>query len=189
MKRFISFYRRIPKWRRRFLNLFLFCLLLFLFRAPIYRTCFSYSLVGDRGDNSHILAREPSVDNKLVRQIIDRCLDSTSALLSFTTSSCKMDAASLISGGETNCVGYAALFAAQCNGVFKHYGIYNRCRAEIHITEIHCFGFNIHHAFSSPFWKNHDAVRIINNTDQQTFLIDPTLYDFCGIGYVSERKN
>ena len=44
---------------------------------------------------------------------------------------------------------------------------------------------NLHDAFNSPFWKDHDIVRITDLRDGSTIYVDPTLYDAIGIGRVT----
>ncbi len=130
---------------------------------------------------------KPLVDEKIVTEIIDRELDSTSGLLEFTMGGCSTKAEFLRKGGKTNCVGYSDLFAARCNSDFEKKGLGKRCEAVPYIAELHVFGFNIHQLFSNPFWKDHDVVLVMNHTNREFILVDPTLYDYSGIGIVKQR--
>lgn len=47
---------------------------------------------------------------------------------------------------------------------------------------------DLHALFTSPFWKDHDVVRIRETASGMELLLDPTLYDAVGIGRVSGRS-
>lgn len=59
-----------------------------------------------------------------------------------------------------------------------------RYRVEHLFGQLHIGSFNIHQLFDSPFWKDHDIVRVTDLEEGSMIYIDPTLYDAIGIGRV-----
>jgi hypothetical protein len=44
---------------------------------------------------------------------------------------------------------------------------------------------DLHAFFTTPFWKDHDVVRITDLTSSEVIVLDPALYDHLEIGRVS----
>jgi hypothetical protein len=175
----------------------LFILLLVLFKGSIYRACVSYKITGRRQVSYKITAEKDEyrpfeinagiAGSENENEIIEPVLDTTAGLLSFTTGKCATDHFLLRHGGKTNCIGYADV----CNFIFetelskrKNSGLISGT----YIAQLYIFGYNIHHLFNNPFWKDHDVVVITNTTTGKRTLLDPTLYDYTGVGIVRERK-
>ena len=180
---------KIKRWQKRLLITCFIFLAIYIFKGSVYRTCFSYELIRCRneqtfGDDSKVATRGGKDEN----DIIDFALKNTASELSFTTGKCETNEKALYQGAKTNCIGYANECAMLCNNEFWSYGLSTSFKAETFVAQIHFFGYNIHHLFSSPFWKDHDVVVITNLQNGEKTILDPTLYDYTGIGIVSERK-
>ena len=53
------------------------------------------------------------------------------------------------------------------------------------IGSIHISGREAPSFFRSPFYKDHAYVRVYSETRQEDYFIDPSLYEYLGVGYVS----
>ena len=179
---------KLKRWQKRLLAALLVFLTIYIFKGSIYRTCFSYELERPRTIKIISSHEPPSKADKTISEIISSSLENSSKLLSFTTEHCTTDAHELVKGGKTNCIGYANLCAFFCNDGFSENGFYNSYKAETYVAQIYFFGYNIHHLFSSPFWKDHDVVVVTDLQSGEKIILDPTLYDYAGIGIVRERK-
>ena len=107
-------------------------------------------------------------------------LDKTAKDLNFVWGKAPSNPNALGAGGQANCVGYAAYFAA----------IFNRCNkdettAEHWRAQIYFFGYNIHSWIKNPFFKDHDIVILRSKDGQIIKKVDPSLYDYFGIAYVN----
>lgn len=91
-------------------------------------------------------------------------------------------------GGPANCMGYAALCAALLKGQLEAAGLGSRYVVEVVIGKLYVGDQDLHALFTSPFWKDHDVVRITDLTSNEVVVLDPTLYDHVGIGRVSYRS-
>ena len=186
MKKVLSFFLK-----RKLLSFFILsALVIILFKGSIYRSCVSYKIIAERNaDNFSVYSGEPRVAHpqKNAEEIIDFALDTTADLLSFTSAKCVTDGFLLLDGGKTNCIGYADLCSLRCRLEFRK----NKLQQYVsgtYVAQLYIFGYNIHHLFSDPFWKDHDVVVITNTTTGERILLDPTLYDYTGVGIVRERK-
>ncbi|HEU4717182.1 MAG TPA: hypothetical protein VFU15_05095 [Bacteroidia bacterium] len=164
----------------------LFLLSAYIFRGSIYRACFSYKLVRLRSEATPPYAL--SVTGQDIQGIAEAGLEGSSALLSFTTGPCATGVPKLQYGGKTNCIGYSNLCAGICEMKFRANPSLKDARAETWVAQIFFFGWNVHRLFSDPFWKDHDVVLLTDGAAGDRILLDPTLYDYTGIGFVRERK-
>jgi hypothetical protein len=158
------------------------------FKGSIYRTCFSYKLIAPRRAISFAKHEYPSKEDLNTREIAESVLEQTAAALSFTTDRCETNPKALYEGSETNCIGYAAWCAQSCNSQISMHCDNRFFKAESYRAQIYFFGFNIHRLFSSPFWKDHDVVVISSKNSSEKIIVDPALYDYFGIGFVTENK-
>ncbi len=114
-------------------------------------------------------------------------LDTTAVLLRFSTGVVSNDPGDLRHGGPANCVGYTALSASLLLGHLKHAGLDGRYEVDAVIGKLYIGEIDLHGFLSSPFWKDHDVVRVRNKETGEETLLDPTLFDHFGIDRVSAR--
>lgn len=156
--------------------------LLFVFRGAMYRWAVHYEVLGQRAPITSLsLSSVPPAD---LDRSIEFALDTTAARLHFSTGKVSADPTILINGGPANCIGYTALCAALLRGQLNAAGLGERYTVEAVVAKLYLGDLDLHTFFSSPFWKDHDVVRIIDRSDGRVILLDPTLYDAIGIGQV-----
>ena len=171
----------------RFLLVILVALLvMWFFRAAAYRSLVRYEVVGQRLPVRALAFSTPEPAG------LDRALavamDSTAARLYFSTGKVSSNPALLMQGGPANCIGYAALCAALIKGQLEAADLGDRYVVEAVIGKLYVGDQDLHAFFTSPFWKDHDVVRITDLTSNEVIVLDPTLYDHIGIGRVSIRS-
>ncbi|MDP2388519.1 MAG: hypothetical protein Q8M29_19250 [Bacteroidota bacterium] len=116
-------------------------------------------------------------------EIIEESLALTSETLQFTFSKCDKDPNKLLKSKKANCIGYAAFCSAVCNQLFEENKMTD-WKASPQIAKIYVLGINVHQYISSPFFKDHDFVKIENIKTGECYFVDPSLYDYTGIGWV-----
>ncbi len=67
----------------------------------------------------------------------------------------------------------------------KKYNYSQLWKAEPQMGQLYFCGTNIHTYFNSSFLKDHDFVLITNQITGKTFAVDPTLYDYFFITFVT----
>ncbi len=167
-----------------------------LFRGCIYRQLITYKTIEPRQDypipNEKLVAyiELNSEDKKelSVKEIIKLSLSITSKQLNFTASKNENDPNKLIFTKTAHCVGYAAFFATSCNHLLRKYDFDEIWIAQPHIGKLYLLGVDIHKYFNSPFFKDHDFVIIKNKKTGATFAVDPTLYDYFYIDFITCKK-
>lgn len=179
------------KKRHRIIFLLAILILVFAVRGPLFRLCVAYDPAG---------IREPVMDQKTgrttvspenrpddpgvnIHTIITRTLDQTAEKLEFSFGNCASDPERLLLSKKANCIGYARLF---CHLFEKNTasGKFPEWTAQPYIGHISIFGKNIHPYVRHPFFKDHDFVIINNRVTGEKIAVDPSLYDYTGIGYV-----
>jgi hypothetical protein len=160
---------------------------LWFLRGTIFRAVVHYRVVGDRGavrplQNSTRAAMD-------LHTAIQAALDTTAARLHFSTGEVSNDPRALIHRGPANCIGYAALCAALLKGQLEEAGLDDRYGVEAVIGKLYVGHQDLHAFFTTPFWKDHDVVRVWDKGTGEVTLLDPTLYDHFGIGRVSSSSN
>jgi len=115
---------------------------------------------------------------------IEAALVTTVARLHFSAGQVTNDPRKLDPGSPANCIGYAGLFAALLSGHLAQVGLADRYEVEHCIGKLFIGSWDLHSVFDSPFWKDHDVVRIKDRETGAEVLIDPTLYDAIGVGRV-----
>lgn len=172
----------------RFASVLLGLLLVaFLFRGPLFRAIVHYEVIGERTVNGSADRYgnevQPNVESATgnVDPVINAALDSTARWLHFTTGHASSDPQMLRAGDGANCIGYANLFVDMLDRERLNHGLYKRYKVEHLIGQLHIGRFNIHQLFNSPFWKDHDIVRVTDLEEGSMIYIDPTLYDAIGI--------
>jgi hypothetical protein len=168
----------------RFLLVILVALLvMWFFRAAAYRSLVHYKVVGQRPPVPALAL--PTAEPDGLEQAIAVALDSTAARLHFSTGKVSSDPALLLHGGPANCIGYAALCAALLKGQLEAAGLGERYVVEAVIGKLYMGDQDLHAFFTTPFWKDHDVVRITDRTSSEVIVLDPALYDHLEIGRVS----
>ncbi len=168
---------------RRFLLVALVAfVLLWFFRTAAYRSLVRYEIIGQRAPVP-ALAPYTSEVAKLDKAI-QVALDSTAARLHFSTGKVSSDPQVLMRGGPANCIGYNALCAALLKGQLEKAGLGDRYVVEAVIGKLYLGDQDLHAFFTSPFWKDHDVVRVRATGSNEVWLLDPALYDVTGIGLV-----
>lgn len=171
------------RWVRRILLFILVGLLLaWLFRGPLYRSVVTYRIVGVRTPVVQLHTSASEVAG--LDQAIKTSLKETASRLRFSTGHVSSDAQRLYDGGPANCIGYSALFASLLEDQLRRSGLADRYEVEHVIGKLYVGGLDLHTLFKSPFWKDHDIVRITDRGTGEQILVDPTLYDAVGIGLV-----
>lgn len=159
----------------------------FLFRKPLYRWAVHYKVIGQRGQAQAIQPTEgrTMLQEEEVDVLMKDALDTTAAWLHFFRGRVSNAPAQLGPGSPANCIGYSALCSALLLGHLADSGRSGRYAVEQVVCQLHIGAWNVHDAFNSPFWKDHDVVRVTDlSTGERTYW-DPTLYDVLGIGRVS----
>lgn len=158
-----------------------------LLRGPLYRAVVHYEVIGRRG-NSGVVPPSTGLGRVALNMddLIDAVLDSTADRLHFSTGRVSNDPGALLrNGGAANCIGYAALFKAILEQELASAGQADAYAVEQVIGQLHIGERNLHNAFDSPFWKDHDIVRIVDRRNGKVIHVDPSLYDAVGIGRVT----
>lgn len=171
----------------RFLLVILVALVvMWLIRAAAYRSLVYYTILGPRAPVPALAL--PATEPAGLDHAISVALDATAARLHFSTGKVISDPALLMDGGPANCIGYTALCAALLKGQLEAAGLGDRYMVEAVIGKLYMGDQDLHALFTSPFWKDHDVVRIRETASGMELLLDPTLYDAVGIGRVSGRS-
>lgn len=171
--------------RRSLLPLLGTVVLLWLFRAPMYRAIVSYHILAERAPVMAL--RTGGKDVVDLDAAIQAVLDTTANRLYFSTGRVSSDPHALVHGSPANCIGYAALFASLLKGSLVHARINERYEVQHVIGKLHIGPWDLHAVSSSAFWKDHDIVRIRDKRDGSSIHVDPTLYDAVGVGRVSAK--
>jgi hypothetical protein len=86
---------------------------------------------------------------------------------------------------KANCVGYAALFCSIGHYIIKKQNLESKYQFKHHIGKLDLFGYDLHSAFNSSYFKDHDYNEVIDlSTGEKTFL-DLTVADYLWISEVS----
>jgi hypothetical protein len=175
------------------LSTLLIVLLVLVFRGALYRVLVSYEKCGNRKSyelTSEILRQyldsivtDQPVTN--VEQIVLLANEITADQLTYTTKNAEENPSKLFPLGATHCVGYSAFYATICNYLLVRYGYEHEWHCYTHYGHIHLMGYNLHNAFGSPFFANHDYNSIRNSKGTDIYFTDPTLYDYSGIVMIS----
>lgn len=167
----------------RVLLVFLITLVALWFcRSGVYRWAVHYRVIGQRTPIT-TLTRSAALAADL-QGCIASALDTTAARLHFSTGRVSADPEALIRGGPANCIGYTALCGSVLKGQLEAAGLGERYTVEAVLSKLYLGDIDLHTYFTSPFWKDHDVVRIVDRSDGRVILLDPTLYDAIGIGQV-----
>jgi len=184
---------KTPRWQRLLLAFFLLLAMVFFFRGWLYRQIVTYQTIGQRAGYSvndqklinyidHSLGGKKDPD---VQSIIQLSLSITAQQLNFTAGRNDLDPNKLVYSKTAHCVGYAAFYASTCNYLLQKFSLQDAWMAKHQIGQLNLFGNNIHHYFNTPFFKDHDFVTIENKITGEKFAVDPSLYDYFWIKFVT----
>jgi len=182
--------------KKALLTIFIISTLGILFRGWIYRHSFAYKTIKQRKVYPVVNKRLAEYLNKGVdemknpdiEKIIHFALLKTAQRLNYTMAKNDNDPNKLINSKTAHCVGYAAFFATSCNYLLKEFKLSDKWAAKHQVAHIYLFGNNIHKHFDKAFYKNHDFATIENKTTGKIYTIDPIVYDYLYIDYVTCRK-
>ena len=166
-------------------------------RGIFYRNIVVYESIGQRMNYEitndkliqYIKENCPEQDSSDIKEIIKTSLSLTSKTLNFTFLKNDCNPNQLIDSQTANCVGYAAFFSTVCNYQLKRYNLSKEWTAQPEIGQLYVFGTNIHHYFNSSFFKDHDFVIIKNKKTKETYAVDPSVYDYLFINFVTSKDN
>ncbi|WP_075341622.1 hypothetical protein [Tenacibaculum agarivorans] len=182
------------KIKRRF-YIFSFLLLIFLCKGPIYRYLINYTIIDSRKNNfltnqKLILEIEEFTNNESldIDEIIRISNSFTAKKLAFTFSKAPKNANKFVDHKKANCIGYAALFNAVGNYLLAKNNLTDSYEFNHLVGQLHLFSINIHLIINHPFFKDHDFNAIKNLKTQEIIYVDPSLYDYLGIKWVSSRQ-
>ena len=160
--------------------------LLWLVRGSVYRKVVRYEVLRVRTVPVVAWKVDGSGSSTAfgIDEVISSALDSTADRLHFTTDRSSNDPLKLPAGSGANCIGYAAVFRSVFQGLAQREGLSERYSHDQVVAQLYMGKYNVHELFSSPFWKDHDIVRITDKNTGDHVYVDPTLYDAVGIGRV-----
>ena len=163
-------------------------LLLFLFRAPLYRLLITYRSVGQRVPieiTSPILLGkiEEKAEGKTLnmKDIANIAASITNESLSFTANRTAGNPNQTIKTHEANCIGYSAMFNAIANYLIKEYRLRNEIKAVHLIGKLSFLGIDLHQFFKSAFLRDHDFNQLLDIKTGERLAIDPTISDYLWI--------
>jgi len=181
--------------KRILLPLLLCCILLFLFRGWLYRTCVKYQVSGERtcyevkdAALANLIDKSIPTDQKTdMESLTQLALNITSKQLQYTVSKNENDPNKLVKTCKAHCVGYASFTAATANYLFRKFGLKNQWTARPYAGQYYFLGTNVHPYFHSSFFYDHDFVVIEHQLSGKRIAVDPTIADYFYIDRVSER--
>jgi len=171
-------------------------LIIIVLRGPLYRFTVSYSSIGQRAgyeianDKLWQYLRENNVekDSADIKEVIETSLTLTSNRLDFVFSKNNSNPNLLIDSKFANCVGYAAFFSTVCNYQLEKYNLSEEWVAIHKIGQLYVFGVNIQHYIDHYFFKDHDFVVIENKKTKEAYAVDPSMYDYLYIDFITLKK-
>ncbi|MCL1937122.1 MAG: hypothetical protein FWF52_01840 [Candidatus Azobacteroides sp.] len=183
--------------KRTFLIILILLTIGILLRGTLYRNIVAYESIGQRMNyeitndklTQYIKENCREKDNADIKEIIKTGLSLTSKILNFTFSKNDCNPNKLIDLQTANCVGYAAFFSTVCNYQLKRHNLSEEWIAQPEIGQIYVFGVNIHRYFNFLFFKDHDFVIIKNKKTKETYAVDPSIYDYLYISFVTLKNN
>lgn len=180
--------------KRTLLTIFALILVGIVLRGWLYRHLVAYQSIGQRENypaTNELLIEfieSNSENTKDARAIVQRALDLTSQKLNFVAAKSESNPNQLIQNGQANCIGYAAFTATICNHLLAKHGMAARWSARPQIGQLYFLGTNVHPYFKSAFFKDHDFVLIQNSQTGERLCVDPTVSDYLGVDFASEKQ-
>ena len=165
-----------------------------LFRGAIYRTVVGYRATGERtlymATNKQLIQYidENDKENSNIEDIVKLSLWITSQKLTFSTEKTERDPNKLIHTKKANCIGYSLFYSAVCNYLLEKHSL-SDWQARPQIGQIYAFGVNLHSWLQHPFLQDHDFVLIKNKKTHEKIAVDPSVYDYLRINFVTLKEN
>lgn len=180
-------------FKRILLVILLMVVVAIAFRGWAYRSVVTYKSTGERTSYLAKDARlidyiENSADGKDhsdIKQIAKLSLSITAAQLNFTAAKNDNKPNRLINSRSAHCVGYAAFYATTANHLLEKNSLSGTWTAKPQIGQLYILGLNLHSLFSHPFFRDHDFVTIENRMTGETFAVDPSIYDYLFVDFVT----
>ena len=185
------------KWLKRiFLILPVLLILCIILRGTLYRYGVAYKTTGQRAgyEITNDELKEYIKENRIkkestdVEDIIKASLALTSRTLYFSFSGVDNNPNRLMHSKTANCIGYAAFFSLVCNYHLEEYNLSEEWIAIPKVGQLSAFGVNIHNYIDNKFFKDHDFVIIENKVTKEAYAVDPSMYDYLYIEYVTLKK-
>lgn len=167
----------------------------YLFRGKLYRSMFSYKSTGLQKNYSVKSDELRSVIESYVEgdyeysveELVQLSLEITADQLTFTEERGERDPNNLITVKKAHCEGYAAFCTATCNYLLKKFGFEKRWKARSHKAKLFFMGENINKYSKNAFFKHHDYVLIENKDMDESYPVDPTVYDYLAIDRITRE--
>lgn len=168
--------------------LIVFCAL-FLFRGSVFRTVVCYEKVGEREIVllSDRVFEDIDLDVVIAGDLPNAVMDFVCDELEFS-SVASNEISAVINSNKANCIGYSALYCALGEKCRKNSSEFSGFLFKHKIAHMHVFGINIHPYFSSPFFKDHDFVEVIDRRSGLSKCYDPSLADYLWIKEVTCKE-
>ena len=159
-----------------------------MFRSPLYLFFISYDEVGKRDvyaitnkDIINCITKNKKERNLTFNEILSLSHSITNKSLYFTPEKNHLDPNLLYQSKSAHCIGYAGFFSAICNFLLIQNNLEKEWEVTHSIGEIYVLDCNIHDYFETPFFKDHDFVKISNKETNKIIAIDPTVSDYLGV--------
>lgn len=162
-------------------------LLAVLFRGQLYRLLVSYQVATYRPITLVPDAELQALSDSLQREsdnlegFVFNVQQFAGRQLSFRANNSGRSTAAILAGGEANCVGYAQVVTDLIKRNIKEYP---RHEVKQGIATLSLLGFDLHALFSSPSFRDHDVVEILQE-GETLLVLDPSLWDYTAIKEVS----
>ncbi len=167
-------------------------LLLFLFRAWVYKTLVTYN---EKSERSEIMLKDSLLIDKIESKSNDKLLDIeeisniaqeiTTQELQFTATSVSSDPNEIYYSKKANCVGYSAMFNSIANHIIRKNNLQKEIEAKHKVATLEFLGTDIHQWLDSPFLKDHDYNEIVHKESNKKITIDPSVSDYFWIDRVA----
>lgn len=184
-------------FRRSLFIISLILLFTFLFKRSLFSLAFSFKpvelqheiVLTDDQLKTEIDTRLAEKKHPTLNELSKACLKISKTYLIFSRKAKSTDPNKLRKHKTTHCVGYAAFFNSLINYVIQKHQLQNHYNSKHYRGKIFFFGYEITDKFDNTFWKDHDFVVVTDLKQNETYVIDPSLYEFTRIGMLKSKTN
>jgi hypothetical protein len=186
----------IPRFAQRIvIRLFIFLLVLYVFKGFLYRNLVRYKEIQQR---PFIEIENKTIKNDLnewlnqnstatIDEIMNFAADYVTKHIQYTFGKCTTNPNKILTEDrKTNCIGYSASLHAVVTYLINQKGLSNNVKSEHKVGHLYLLGFNIHGLFQDASFKDHDYNVITDKRNHKRYVFDPTLYANLGILNVTE---
>ena len=184
----------MTKKRCFFFSFIFLVVLLFLFRAWIFRAVVKYKIIDHRPSISlsddlllKYIDSETGRRPLTLQRIAEAAGKITTRELAFSASVSLTNPNLTLRQGQTNCIGYSAAFNSICQYLIERDQLQDQFRSTHLVGQLKLFDNNLHQFFQDPFWANHDFNLLEDLQTGEKIYSDPTLNDYLGIDRVEEE--